>query len=291
MSKHLILVTGATGKQGGAVARELLSHGWPVRALTRNPESEAARALGKAGAQIVMGDLDDAASLERALNGVWGVYAVQNTWEAGVEREEVQGKRLAELAKKAGVHTYVYASVGSAHRETGIPHFDNKWRVEETVRALNFPSHVVLRPVFFMENFLTPHFLPGLQQGQLMQAMKSDSPLQMISVNDIGRYGLWVFENADRLNGRAIDIAGDSLTFPRTAAVLSRALGHDVKFVPGDIEQVRKFSEDWALMLEWFDATGYDADIAKNAQETGIKPTTLAEWSKSVDWSLASTRS
>jgi uncharacterized protein YbjT (DUF2867 family) len=285
MSKNLILVTGATGKQGGAVARELLAHGWPVRAMTRNPESEAARALGKAGAQIVMGDLNDAASLERALAGVWGVYGVQNTWEAGVEREEEQGKRLAELAKKAGVQHFVYSSVGSAHGRTGIPHFDNKWRVEETVRALNFPSHVVLRPVFFMENFLTPNFLPALHQGQLIQAIKHTTELQMISVRDIGKYGLWAFENATQLNGRAIDIAGDSLTFPQTAEVLSQALGHEVKFVPGDIEQVRSFSEDWALMLEWFDAVGYEADIPKHSQESGIHPTTFAEWAKTAEWS------
>lgn len=289
-TKNLILITGATGKQGGEVARALLANGWPVRAMTRNPDSEPARALSKLGAQVVMGDLDDAASLERALAGVWGVYAVQNTWEAGVEKEEVQGKRLAELAKKAGVQHFVYASVGSAHRNTGIPHFDNKWRVEETVRGLNFPSHVVLRPVFFMENFLTPNFLPALQQGQLVQAMKPDTVLQMISVRDIGRYGLWAFENAAAVNGRALDIAGDALTLPQVAGVLSKAMGHEVKFVQGDIEEVRKFSEDWALMLEWFDNVGYEADIAKNAGETGIRPTSFAEWVKSVEWPAPAAR-
>ena len=84
------------------------------------------------------------------------MFGVQNTWEAGVEREEVQGKRLATLARDAGVQHYVYTSVGSAHERTGIPHFDNKWRIEETVRGLRFPSHVILRPVFFMENLLAP---------------------------------------------------------------------------------------------------------------------------------------
>src|SRR3954469_19771986 len=147
-NEKTILITGATGKQGGATLRHLAKRGgWKLRALTRKPDSDAAKAIAALGAEIVVGDLDDAGSLERALAGVWGVYAVENTWEAGVEKEEEQGKRLAELAKKAGVQHYVYASVGSAHRATGIPHFDNKWRVEETVRALNFPSHVVLRPV------------------------------------------------------------------------------------------------------------------------------------------------
>jgi uncharacterized protein YbjT (DUF2867 family) len=81
--------------------------------------------------------------------------------EAGVEREEAQGKRLATLAREAGVEHYVYTSVGSAHKRTGIPHFDNKWRIEETVRGLRFPSHVILRPVFFMENLLAPFSLQG----------------------------------------------------------------------------------------------------------------------------------
>jgi uncharacterized protein YbjT (DUF2867 family) len=124
-----ILVTGATGQQGGAIARELLGHGYRVKAMTRKPQGEKAQALQKRGAEIIYGDLDDTQSLEQALKGVWGVFSVQNTWEAGVEREEAQGKDLAEIAKKTGVQHFVYSSVGSAHRKTGIPHFDNKWRI------------------------------------------------------------------------------------------------------------------------------------------------------------------
>lgn len=101
----LILVTGATGNQGNAVARQLLANGHKVRAMTRRPEGPAAQALGSLGAEVVQGDFDDSASLERALDGAWGVFAVQNTWEAGVEKEEEHGKRLAELARKMGGHT------------------------------------------------------------------------------------------------------------------------------------------------------------------------------------------
>ncbi len=193
-TKNLILITGATGQQGGGIARELLAKGYPVRALTRRPDHANARALAALGAEIATGDLDDAASLERALKGAWGVFAVQNTWEAGVEREEAQGKLMAELARKAGVHHLVYSSVGSAQRGTGVPHFENKWRVEQTIRALGFPSHTILRPVFFMENFASPWFLPSLQQGVLNVALKAETPLQMIAVKDIGRYGLLAFE-------------------------------------------------------------------------------------------------
>jgi uncharacterized protein YbjT (DUF2867 family) len=86
---------------------------------------------------------------------------VQNAGEAGVEREEAQGKHLATLARETGVEHYVYTPVGSAHKRAGIPHFDNKWRIEETVRGLRFPSHVIPRPVFFMKNLLAPYSLQG----------------------------------------------------------------------------------------------------------------------------------
>ncbi len=270
-----VLITGATGKQGGAVARALAGRGFSLRALTRKPEAEAAQALAKQGVQIIQGDLDDTASLEKALSGAWGVWAVQNTWEAGVAGEEEQGKRLAKVARERGVQHYVYTSVGSAHRKTGIPHFENKWRVEETVRSLNFPSHVILRPVFFMENLPTPWFLHG---DKLITAMKPETSLQMIAVEDIGKYGALAFEQADKLNRSEIDIAGDAATMPRAATVLGEATGKTITFVQLPIAEVRKNSEDFALMLEWFDRVGYDADIAGNEKKYGIKPTRLADW-------------
>jgi uncharacterized protein YbjT (DUF2867 family) len=279
-----ILVTGATGQQGGAVAAELLSHGFTVAAMTRKPDSEKARALAKRGVRIIAGDLDDSASLEAALKGMWGVFAVQNTWEAGVVKEEEQGKRIATLALKAGVQHYVYASVASAHRSTGIPHFDNKYRVEETVRALGFPSYTIIRPVFFMENLTLPWFKPAIEQGSLMVALQPETSLQMIAVEDIGKYGLWAFREYEKMNRREIDIAGDALTMPETASVLSAAAGRAIKFVPIPIEEVRKVSEDYALMLEWFDRVGYNANIHGMAKESGIKPTPFAQWASKVKW-------
>jgi len=274
----VILVTGATGQQGGGTARELLAKGYKVRALTRHPEGAAAQELKRLGAEVVAGDLNDAASLERAVAGAWGVYGVQNTWEAGVEGEEEQGKRLATIARKAGVTHFVQASVGSAHRATGIPHFDNKWRIEETVRGLGFPSCTIIRPVFFMENLAGPWFLPYIEKGQLAVGMKPTTKLQMIAVKDIGKYGAWAFENHAALNGRAVDIAGDELTGPEAAAIISRVSGKPVTFFQVPIEAVREGSADFAAMLEWFDAVGYDADIAATAKESGIKPTPFAEW-------------
>jgi uncharacterized protein YbjT (DUF2867 family) len=212
------------------------------------------------------------------------VFAVQNTWEAGVEKEEVQGKRIAEIAKKAGVQHFVYSSVGSAHRKTGIPHFENKWRVEEVLRSLRFPSHTVLRPVFFMENLISPSFKPYIDQGTLAVGIKPGTRLQMIAVEDIGKYGLWAFQNPEKVNGRGIDIAGDSLTMPETASILSRTKGKPVTHFQVPTEEVRKFSEDLAIMLEWFDRVGFDVDIEAVAKESGVVPTRFVDWAKKVEW-------
>jgi uncharacterized protein YbjT (DUF2867 family) len=279
MSNRRVVITGATGKQGGATARELVGKGFELRGMTRRPHSDEARALRQLGIDIVEGDLDDEASLKKALAGAWGVYAVQNTWEGGVEKEETQGHRLARVAKEAGVEHYVYASVGSAHRRTGIPHFDNKSRIEDTVTSLGFPSYTIIRPVFFMENLTSPWFLNG---DQLTAAMKPTTELQMIAVADIGKYGALAFTDQARMKNRAVDIAGDEATMPQAAAVLSEALGKKITFVELPIAEVRKNSEDMAIMLQWFGDVGYDVHIASVAREFGIRPTTLAEWAKSL---------
>jgi uncharacterized protein YbjT (DUF2867 family) len=278
MANKTVLITGATGKQGGAIAHELLrAGGFNVRAMTRKPDSDAAKALTKAGAQVVVGDLDDAESLKNALDGAWGVFAMANTWEAGVEKEEEQGKRLATLAKEKGVEHYVYSSVGSAHRKTGVPHFDNKWRVEETVRSLKFPSTVILRPVYFMENLLSPWTLNG---DKLMIALPPTTRLQMIATEDIGKLGARAFTHAAEMNGQAIDMAGDAVTFPEVASILSEALGKPLTFVQTPIEAVRQQSEDMALMLEWFTKVGYNADIEGVQKKYGVKFEKLADWAR-----------
>jgi len=272
-----ILITGVTGKQGGAVAQALLGAGFRLRGLTRQPESERATTLARNGVDIVKGDLDDEATLRRALTGAWGVFGVQNTWEAGVEREEVQGKRLATLAREAGVEHYVYTSVGSAHKQTGIPHFDNKWRIEETVRGLRFPSHVILRPVFFMENLVAPYSLQG---DTLTWALRPATQLQMVAVDDIGWFGARAFTDGAGLNRREIDLASDARTMPEVAGILTEVLGRPIKFVQTAIEQVRQYSEETAVMLEWFERVGYSADTVGLEREFGRRLTKLPEWAR-----------
>jgi uncharacterized protein YbjT (DUF2867 family) len=268
-----ILITGVTGKQGGAVAQALQGTGFHLRGLTRKPDNERAAALALQGVDIVKGDLDDEATLRPALAGAWGVFGVQN---AGVEREEAQGKRLATLAREAGVEHYVYTSVGSADKQTGVPHFDNKWRIEETVRGLHFPSHVILRPVFFMENLVAPFSLQG---STLAWALGPETKLQMIAVEDIGWFGARAFTDA-ALNRREIDLAGDVRTLPEAAEILTKALGRAIAFAQTPIEPVRQYSKEMATMLEWFERVGYSADIVGLEREFGRKLTKLPDWAR-----------
>src|SRR6202140_3653488 len=199
------------------------------------------------------------------------------TGNQGGEREEAQGKRLATLAREAGVEHYVYTSVGSAHKRTGVPHFDNKGRIEETVRGLRFPSHVILRPVFFMENLLAPFSLQG---STLAWALGPDTKLQMIAVDDIGWFGARAFTDATHLNRREIDLAGDVRTMQEAAEILTETLGRPIAFAQTPIEPVRQYSKDTALMLQWFERVGYSADIAGLEREFGRAPTKPPDWAR-----------
>jgi uncharacterized protein YbjT (DUF2867 family) len=135
-----------------------------------------------------------------------------------------------------------------------------------------------------MENWASPWFKPGIEQGKLMIALDPTTPLQMIAVADVGKYGLWAFENHAKLNRREFDIAGDAKTAPEAAKIIGNAAGKRVEFVQAPIEEVRKASEDYAIMLEWFDRVGYDADIDGLARESGVRPTKLADWARTVKW-------
>jgi len=282
-ARDIILVTGATGNQGGAVARQLLADGYQVRAMTRNLEGDQAKALAARGAKLVQGDLDDQQSLERALDGAWGAYAVQ-TNQAGVAREEEQGKRFAEIAREADIQHFVYSSVASADRGTGIPHFENKWRVEGKIRSLQFPSYTILRPVFFMENFLSPWLKPGIMEGKLRLPLAAETGLQLIALEDIGKFGALAFKEHARMNGVEVDIAGDKRTMPEAAEIISLAMDKRVVFERAPLEEMKQMSEDLALMFEWFDRVGYNVNVGAVEQNYGVKLCTFSDWANKVNW-------
>jgi uncharacterized protein YbjT (DUF2867 family) len=261
----LIVVTGATGKQGGAVARRLLERGFQVRGLTRNPQKPEAQALADHGAEVVQGDMEDRSSMERALEGAYGNFSVQNFGETGYDREVQQGKTVADAAKAAGVEHFVYSSVGSAHRQTGIPHFESKWEIEEHVRQIGLP-YTILRPVFLMQNWeWTREMILG---GTLAQPFDPDKPLQQVAVEDIGAFAAIAFENPDRWIGREVDLAGDEQSMIEIADTFSRVIGREVSYyqVPWD-QFEEQVGEEVTLNSRWMNDVGYEADIAGLRQE------------------------
>ena len=255
----MILVTGATGQQGGATARHLLEQGWRVRALVRDPNTAVAQALSAKGAALVQGDLDDRASLDRALAGVYGAFSVQTfAGPEGSVGETRQGKTLADAAKAAGVQHFVYTSVGGAERKSGLPHFESKWQIEQHVRELGLPA-TILRPVFFMENLRSPWM--GPRDGVLAVALRPTTSLQMIAADDIGAFAALAFARPAEFMGKVMEIAGDALTGPQVAETMTRVTGSPVQFVELPLEQVRSFNAEMADMMAWFNDHGYAADI------------------------------
>src|SRR6266446_2371122 len=210
----------------------------------------------------------------------WPARGVSSACRTREKRAPSRKRRKASVLRhwrEAGVEHYVYTSVGSAHKRTGIAHFDSKWRIEETVRGLRFPSHVILRPVFFMENLLAPFSLQG---STLAWALGPGTKLQMIAVDDIGWFGARAFTDAAALNRREIDIAGDVRTMPEAAGILTAALGRPIAFAQTPIEQVRQYSKDMAVMLQWFERVGYSAEIAGLEREFGRALTKLPDWAR-----------
>jgi uncharacterized protein YbjT (DUF2867 family) len=288
MSTKTILVTGATGQQGGAVARQLLKQpGFAVRALTRDAAKPAVRALAQKGAEIVQGDLDDAGSIRRALQGAYGVFSVQNFMEAGYDGEIRQGKQLADAAKAAGTQHFVYSSVGSADRQTGLPHFESKWEIEQHI-ATGGLSHTILRPAFFMQNWYS-YMREPILHGTLPLPLNPQTRLQQIAVEDIGAFAMLAFQNPSRWYGRTIELAGEELTPLRVAELLTRAVRRPVRYVQVPWEQFRQEAgEEMTKMYRWFEDVGYHVDIAALRKEHP-QLATLERVLSHQDWTAAET--
>lgn len=274
-----ILVTGATGKQGGAVVRHLLKDGWDVRALTRTPTKEEAITLNREGVEVVKGDLDDRLSLRKALDDVYGVFSVQQPWEHGVKKETEQGIVLADEAQRAEVTHFIYSSVGSAHRNTGIPHFESKWKIEQHIRSIGL-QYTIIRPVYFMENFLAPQALSEMRGGTLSMGLNQNRSLQLIAVDDIGAFATLAFNHPGDYLGEEFDIAGDQLTGPQMAHTFEKVLNREVYYQQISIDQIRKtINDDYALMTDWFNKGGYEANIAMCRKNIpGLR--TLEKWTE-----------
>jgi uncharacterized protein YbjT (DUF2867 family) len=280
-SNQIILVTGATGNQGGAVARHLLQRGnFAVRAFVRDPNKPAAQALDRAGAELVVGDLNDRASVDRALQGATGVFSVQD-FKDGLDTEILQGKTIADAAKASDIQYFVYSSVGSAERNTGVPHFDSKFQVEEYIREIALP-YTILRPVFFFYNYNEMRLM--IEQGTLSQPLNPDTKLQQLSEEDYGKIVAEVFERPTEFLHREIEVASASLTMLEVAATFSRVLGKTVNYqqIPFKAFE-QQAGEEVTIMYRWFENVGYDADLVRLKQEF-FAPTDFASYLREHDW-------
>jgi len=263
----------------------MLLTGWKLRALTRDPNSHAAQALTRRGIEVVQGDLEEPASIERAVRGVYGIYSVQDFWAVGAKREVQQGKNLADAAKKAGVEHFVYSSVGGAERDSGIDHWESKWEIEKHIRKLGLPA-TVLRPAAFMENYYIDQVEIGILKGKLMDPIRADKPYQTIATDDIGVFAALAFERPKEFIGLELEIAGSELTNPEAAQIFSRVLGKPVKFQKLPLPIVRLvLGKEFYQMFRWFNEAGFKANIAELRRcYPEVHLQTLEEWLRNEGW-------
>ena len=275
-NQRKILVTGATGQQGGSLARLLLRKKHKVYALTRNTQSSAAQDLRNRGANIVKGDLDDSDSLQRAVKDVESVFLMGTPFEDGTEGETSRGKLMADIAKENNIEHLVYSSVANADKNTGIPHFESKYKVEQHIKNLGIP-HTIIGPTFFMENLLGP----GLEQGQLALPLSQSTTLQQSALENIAEFSALVLERHKPFLGKRIDIASDEVTGEQAAEILSNVLGNKMRYVSIPLDQVYQANEDMARMYDWYEKAGTGLDIASLHQEyPEIDWLSFRDWAK-----------
>lgn len=273
-----VVVTGATGTQGGSVIDALASGEYgefEIRGLTRDASSERARALAERGVEVVEGDMHDAERMAELFADVDRAFVVTTFFESGTDAEIEQGRTAVTAAAEAGVDHVVYSSVGGADRDTGLAHFESKAAVEETLRGLDV-GWTVLRPVFFMQNF-ERELADEIEAGRLPMALAEGVTLQLVDATDIGRAAAMALADPGRFAGETIELAGDELDLEAIAAAFGAHLGTEIEPIHVDVESYRaEAGDELADMFAWFDEVGYDADPADLRERYGLAPTDLA---------------
>ncbi len=277
VTKPTILVTGATGQQGGAVARELLKHGITFRALSRS--TQKLNHLIEQGAQPFQGTLHE----KEALSGIKQAFLVTTPFEEGMEAEIEQGINFVNAAKECGVEHLVFTSVCGADTNSGIPHFETKWVIEQHIKASGIPA-TILRPVFFMENFGSPWFFPDLEKGKLSLPVRTDVALQMVCLEVIGKFAYEAFNHPSEYIGQTLELASDQLTFSEAMKKISSATGKTYIYEQLSAnEGEAKYGADFAKMFSWFNTVGFSANVELLRQK-GVPLTTFEEYLSRADW-------
>lgn len=289
---HSILVTGATGTQGGATARALLRSGRSVRAMVRDPDTPAAQALAKEGCKLVVADFEQPEALAAALEGVVSLFSIQRPDLDNSNSERRHGFALIEAAKAAGVSHFVHSSVCQVADHEHFPRWDegywsisywtDKWAVEEKLRAAAFPKWTILRPSFIMENFTfgkAQYLFPQLEQGELLTPIAHDSNVQMIAGDDIGALAAAAFTDPTRFNGKIIELVGDEMTVDGIAAVLQNEYKTRIKVSSVSPETALEagLAPGWVRSQEWINEVGYQVD-PEPLKEFPVELTGFQNW-------------
>jgi uncharacterized protein YbjT (DUF2867 family) len=280
-----ILVAGATGQQGGAVARTLVKRGHRVLGLTRDRSKFPQ--IASLGAEGVLGDLTNQASLRPLLRNVDGLFIVTTpfgpNFSVDPEKEVLQGTTAIDAAKAAGVAHVVLSSVASADEGTGIPHFESKAEVEGHLKATGLP-HTITRPVAFMDNYVSPWMAASLERGILEQPVPPAIRTQLVAVRDIGEIVGRAFDNPKKAIGKTVNLAGDEIAFGDIAGALSKKLGRPIRYVEQPVEEARRrMGDDGFRMFEFFRTKGYHVDIPRLEAEWGLRMTRFREFLDSTD--------
>lgn len=255
-----VLVLGATGNQGGAVARHLLATGFGVRAIARRPDEASVNSLREHGAEIVAADLGDVDALATAMDGVHGVYCALPFFQENFEREVPYGANVIAAAERTGVRHLVYSAGARSNERTGVPHLDTKGEVERLLRASSVP-YTVLRPVAF--NYSLAGYRDGALKGELPDPRPGDSMVYQVDEDDHARFAALALLDPQNWIGRGFETASDAVTVDELAAIFSRVLGREVRHVPITWEQEAEIVGDEVVRLaRWVEADGPRLDMA-----------------------------
>lgn len=262
--QRLIVVTGATGRQGGAVARHLLADEWTVRAITRDPGSEAARALANAGAEVMRADMGDPVAMRATMVGAYGVYSVQNHMISGLDAEIEQGKNVADAAADAGVQHFVYGSAGTGEPGTGVGSWESKLVVEQHIDKLGLPM-TVLRPMALMELMSDKTFYPAVGVWHMMpKLMGEDRPVPWLSVDDLGAIAAKVFADPERFIGADLKLASDTRTIAECRKIWRDVTGRLPRRFPMPVRLFERFvGTDLTTMWRWLKENPTPLDTAR----------------------------
>src|SRR6476659_506414 len=302
--RKLITVFGATGAQGGGLARAILDDpdgGFAVRAITRHVDSDKARALAAAGAEVVAADLDDVASVERAMQGAYGAYCVTNFWEHfSPEKELTQARNLARAAKAAGVRHVIWSTLEDTRRKVPlddarmptlmgqykVPHFDAKGEADAFFREAGVPTTFLLTS-FYWDNLI--HFgmepKPGPDGVLQFVLPMDDAKLPGIAAEDIGRSAYGIFKAGSEYIGKTVGIAGEHLSGAEMASALGKALGREVRHGAVSPAQFRPFgfpgAEDLGKLFQY--KRDFEADFraprdVEAARRLNPRLQTFAQW-------------